>query len=74
MADDLANDLLRGGDEIAEFMFGDPEKRRKVYYLAERKLIPAFRMGDILCARRSTLLEHIRKQEAAALSAVSAAE
>lgn len=70
MADDLANDLLRGGDEIAEFMFGDRAKRRKVYYMAERKLIPAFRMGDILCARKSTLIDFIARQETDALAAV----
>jgi len=32
---ELAGDLLRGGDEIAEFIFGTRGSRRKVYYLTE---------------------------------------
>jgi len=64
---DLAQDLLEGADAIAAFMFGDPRKRRRVYYLAERGLIPAFKLGETLCARRSTLVAHIQAQEAAAL-------
>jgi hypothetical protein len=30
----LADDLLRGADEIAEFIFGARGSRRKIYYLA----------------------------------------
>lgn len=33
--DALASDLLRGADEIAEFIFGDKAKRRRVFHLAE---------------------------------------
>jgi hypothetical protein len=58
----LATDLLRGADEIAEFLFGDKQQRRKVYHLANSRL-PTFRLGSLLCARRSTLLEWIAEQE-----------
>jgi hypothetical protein len=32
----LSADLLRGADEIAQFMFGDPKERRRVYHLVQR--------------------------------------
>lgn len=61
----LADDLLRGADAIAEFVFGSAKHRRKVYYLAtEAKLrMPVFRIGSVLCARKSTLIEWIERQE-----------
>jgi hypothetical protein len=62
-APDFASDLLRGADEIAEFLFGDPGQRRKVYHLAEHSRLPVFRLGSVLHARRSTLLEYIAQQE-----------
>jgi hypothetical protein len=45
-----------------------------VYYLAERQIIPTFRMGDVICARRSTLLDFIRRQETGAAAASGAGE
>jgi len=60
---ELADDLLRGADEIAEFIFGTRESRRKVYYLAECCRLPVFRLGSTLCARRSVLLNWIAGQE-----------
>jgi len=61
----LANDLLRGADAIAEFVFGSPKHKRKIYYLAtEAKLrIPVFRIGAVICARKSTLIDWIERQE-----------
>ena len=59
---DLADDLLEGADAIATFMGWN---RRRVYYAAERKLIPIFRMGDHLTARKSTLLQHVADLEQA---------
>ena len=59
----LGGELLEGADEIAEFMFGDPRKRRKVYHLAENSKLPVFRLGSTLCARRSVLLSWIEDQE-----------
>lgn len=60
---ELSSDLLRGADKIAEFLFGDARDRRKVYHLAETSRLPVFRLGAVLCARRSVLLEWIRRQE-----------
>ena len=59
----LADDLLRGADEIAAFIFGSRESRRKVYYLAECSRLPVFRLGSLLCARRSVLMRWIAGQE-----------
>jgi hypothetical protein len=59
----IADDLLRGADEIAEFIFGKKGGRRKIYYLAETSHLPVFRLGAVLCARRSVLLGWISGQE-----------
>ena len=67
MPPELADDLLRGADEIAGFIFGDPRSRRKVYYLAECCRLPVFRLGSVLCARRSVLLKWIAGQESRVL-------
>jgi hypothetical protein len=58
--DDLANDLLEGADEIAAFMGWN---RRRVFYAAERKLIPIFRVGNRLSARKSSLRRRIEDLE-----------
>jgi hypothetical protein len=59
----LADDLLRGADEIAKFLFGPTGSRRKVYYLAQHTRLPVFRLGSLLCARKSILLKYIENQE-----------
>lgn len=63
VSQELADDLLHGADEIAEFIFGKRGGRRKVYYLAETSHLPVFRLGAQLCARRSVLLRWISGQE-----------
>lgn len=66
--DSLADDLLEGADAIAEFLYNDRKKRRRVYQLAEvvgPNKLPCFRLGGIVCARRSTLLAWIESQEKA---------
>ncbi len=63
VSQELADDLLRGADEIAEFIFGKRGSRRKVYYLAECSRLPVFRLGSVLCARKSVLLKWISGQE-----------
>ncbi len=65
----LASDLLRGADQIAEYIFGHARERRKVYHLAETSRLPVFRLGAVLCARRSVLLDWIERQERRARSA-----
>jgi hypothetical protein len=66
----IAEDLLEGADLIAEFLYGDRNKRRKVYHLASeakgKSRLPVFRMGNILHARKSTLISWIKAQEAGA--------
>ncbi len=64
---ELADDLLRGADEIASFIFGERGSRRKVYYLAECARLPVFRLGAVLCARRSVLMRWIASQESKVL-------
>jgi hypothetical protein len=61
----LGGDLLRGADAIAEFLFGDRRERRKIYYLPgeARAQLPHFRLGTIICARKSTLLRWIETHE-----------
>ena len=59
----LADDLLRGADEIAEYLYGDGSQRRKVYHRAETSRLPIFRLGSVLCARRSILIQWIAEQE-----------
>ena len=51
----LKVDLLRGVAEIAEHI---GESERRVYYLCERDLIPAFKVGAIWHSRKSTLNRH----------------
>jgi hypothetical protein len=59
----FADDILRGADEIAEFLFGDKTSRRKVFYLVKCTKLPIFRLGSVLCARRSVLVSWIAGQE-----------
>jgi hypothetical protein len=63
----LGDDLLHGAAEIAQFLFGDPKQRRRVYYLIESCRLPVFRLGGI-CARKSTLVAWIAEQERDAVS------
>jgi hypothetical protein len=60
---EFAADLLRGAEEIAQFLFGDIRHRRKVYHLAEKTNFPIFRLGSLLCARRTKVLNWIADQE-----------
>lgn len=61
----LGDDLLRGADEIARFMFNDVKPRRKVYYLTGEatKGLPHFKIGSLICARKSTIMNWIAEQE-----------
>jgi hypothetical protein len=66
---ELAGDLLEGAADIAQFVFGDAKQRRKVYHLASigqgAQKLPCFRMGNILYARKSTLMSWIANLEKA---------
>jgi hypothetical protein len=56
----LAGDIIFGAEAIASSL-GMP--RRRVYYLITRSLIPVFRIGHIICARRSTLTRWLNELE-----------
>lgn len=60
----LAADILKGASEIARFLFGPEAERRQIYNLTEAGALPTFRLGRIICARRSTLQTWIGRQEA----------
>jgi len=60
---EFAADLLRGADEIAAFLYGSADQRRKVYHLAATSNLPIFKLGSMICARRSVLLRWIADQE-----------
>lgn len=64
----LAQDLMSGAGAIALFMFGEDTEanRRKVYHAADKLGLPCFKLGGTLCARRSTILAWIERQESAA--------
>jgi hypothetical protein len=61
--DDRAGDVLEGAAEIAAFVFGTAAKRRRVYDLCERGVIPHFKMGRALCSRRSSLTRWMIERE-----------
>ncbi len=59
----FARDMLRGAEEIAQFLFGDARQRRKIYHLAASSNLPVFKLGSMICARKSVLLEWVGEQE-----------
>jgi hypothetical protein len=60
---EFSQDMLRGAEELAQFLFGDREQRRKVYHLAATSNLPVFKLGSMICARKSVLLRWIEEQE-----------
>jgi hypothetical protein len=59
----FADDLLRGVPEIAEFL---DEQERRVYYLLDRGLLPAGKLGDRWVASKAALRQHFAKLTGAA--------
>jgi hypothetical protein len=55
--------MLRGADQIADFFYGDKTQRRKVYHLVATSNLPVFKLGSMICARKSILLRWIAEQE-----------
>lgn len=70
-ADDLRlkDDLLSGADAIGAFLGKDA---RAVYYLVSKGQLPAFRLGSVLHARKSTLVRFLEQREHEAISHHSA--
>lgn len=60
---DFASDLLRGAALVAEFIYGDRKYRRKIYHLFETSRIPLFKLGSVICGRRSVLVQWVAEQE-----------
>jgi hypothetical protein len=64
---EFAKDLLRGADEIGQFLYADRyadrERRRKVYHLVATSNLPIFKLGSMICARKSVLLKWVKDQE-----------
>jgi hypothetical protein len=59
------DDMLCGAEAIAEYLFGDVGQTHKVYHLAATGGIPTFKMGAIVCLRKSTFLAWVEAQETA---------
>jgi hypothetical protein len=60
--------IILGAAAIAEYIFGDPRLRRKVYYLAEFTKVPIWRLGAQLCLRPATYENWIVQQETRAFA------
>lgn len=63
----LSQDLLHGAKAIAVFVYGsdDETSTRRIYHAVDKLGLPTFRMGSTICARRSSILKWIERQEAA---------
>lgn len=59
----VGDEILYGADAIATFLLGDRKLRRRIYDLVEEHLLPVFRIGANICARKSVLLRWIEAQE-----------
>ena len=64
----ISQDVLYGADAVGGFTGLNP---RQVYHLAQTNKIPVFRMGTLICARKSTILQWIADQEAKATGAAA---
>ena len=65
---ELADDLLMGAAAISTFMFGAADQRRRIYWMADVGQLPVFRIGSILCARKSSILKTVELHESAAIT------
>lgn len=60
----LADDFLRGASAIAEYLWGDGKLRRRVYHLYATSNAPIFfKVGSMICSRRSTINSWIAEAE-----------
>jgi hypothetical protein len=60
---EFAEDILRGAEEVALFLYGSRDLRRRVYHLAASSKLPVFKLGSMICARKSKLIEWVESQE-----------
>lgn len=67
----LAGDLMTGAAQIAKFLWGGDGSReqRRVYYLADPargpNRLPTFRMGSMICGRKSSFKAWMSERESA---------
>lgn len=59
----LAGDILIGAAAIAEELYGDSKKRRRIFHLVQTSRLPIFRLGSRICIRRTVLRQWITHQE-----------
>jgi hypothetical protein len=59
--DSPAGDIAEGARAIAEVVFDDdsPQSVKRIFYLAERRLIPVGKLGGKLIASKKKLRQHI---------------
>ena len=62
---ELAGDLMLGAKPIGDFLGVD---ERQVYHLNERRVLPIFKFGNRLAARKSRLRQGVEKLEDEAIS------
>lgn len=62
-ANDNGGDLLLGADAIAQFL---GVTRRQVYRLVYDKVVPSFKAGGTVAARKSSLIKWMSEAERAA--------
>ena len=63
----IAADLLKGADEIADFLYGDPTRVKEVYRMSKkaRKLLGLFHIDRTLHGTRSRIREGVAKMQEA---------
>ncbi len=59
----LADDMLDGAEAIGKFI---GVSRRRAFYLCESGTVPAFKLGNRWCARKSELRDALRSGKAGA--------
>lgn len=74
----IGEDLMRGADEIRVFLFGETAQdkqaeadTRAVYHLATKGELGLFKLGGVLCGRKSTILAAIEHKERSAAAKAS---
>lgn len=63
MSGEAKLDLLKGADQISDFMFGTTTERRQVYHLVDHHGLPVVKAGKKLYARKASLVEWIESRE-----------
>ncbi len=57
---EMSRDLMVGATTIANYL---GVRKRQVYHAAEHGYLPLFRMGSLICGRRTTLARWVEEQE-----------